>query len=269
MRIRLALCALPLFVASAAAERTGGGGGGGGGALSKVSTGISTATHSPSPGSAGGSSTQYGGEIEDHELVGATCYWERSIEIECPYRVTDDGRLIRRRHIVRTEPAKHAADFDFYAGAQKVHDSDGSGRIELAVTDERFRVAGSFTRFFERLQGGGALTMSMPTLMGGVRIDDMGSTKVFLEGGVVHVRTNGDAMADSKITGPIAGLTVEHKLGKKFSLLGSVHQMWFKDDVKATDGHVGVRYEFLQAGFRVLDFNVGPPLYGPEVGVAF
>jgi hypothetical protein len=31
----------------------------------------------------------------------------------------------------------------------------------------------------------------------------------------------------------------------------------------------GFRYGYVQASFSVLDFNVGPALYGPELGVRF
>ncbi len=170
---------------------------------------------------------------------------------------------------MRVEPPGPPATFGFYAGAQKVHDSDGSVALELAVVDRRFRLDGTYSRYFERQQGAGLLTMTMPTLTGGVRIDDLGATAVYLEGGVVHVRTDNDVMGDSKLTGPIAGMRVEHTLAPKFSLLGNVQQMWFDNEIRATAARVGVRYKYVQASFRVLDFNVGPPLYGPEVGVRF
>jgi hypothetical protein len=92
---------------------------------------------------------------------------------------------------------------------------------------------------------------------------------VYLEAGVVHVRTSGDVMGDTKLSGPIAGMHVEHTLSREISLIGDVQQMWFDHDIKATAGRAGVRWKYLQASFRVLDFNVGPPLMGPEVGVRF
>ncbi len=175
--------------------------------------------------------------------------------------------LVKRRSRYY-EPVRPPAVFSAYAGAQKVADSDGSASIELAVTDWRLRVTGTYSRYFER-QPVGTLTMQMPTLMGGLRIDDMGDTAVYLEGGVVHVRTNGDVMGDTKLYGPIAGLRVEHTLSQELSLIGDVQQMWFDHEIKATAARAGVRWKYLQASFRVLDFNVGPPLYGPEVGVRF
>ena len=272
----LALLALPIVVTTSAAERVGGGGKkGGGGALSRVSAGLSSATGGGTTSSTSSSSSNYPGYASD-EVRG--CYdrhgtfYEREdpryLTVDCPAYVMYSGNIVRRR-TPKLGPSRTEADLDFYAGAQKVHDSDGSASIEVAVTDRRLRVGGTFTRYFERLQGGGVLHMSLPTLMGGLRIDDMGATAVFLEGGVAHARTSGDPMSDTKITGPIAGMRVEHSLSKKVSVLGDIQQMWFQDEIRATAGRVGVRYGHVQAGFRVLDFNVGPALFGPEVGVRF
>lgn len=273
----LALLSLPLLVTTAAAKPSGGGNsggsGGGGGALSKVSSGIGSASRggSSSSSSSGGSAvTRY-----SDERIAEVCY-DGTGRVVDPHDIEDcrrpivnaSGNVVYVRRRARVEPAGRRAIVDFYAGAQKVHDSDGSASIELAVTDQRFRVTGTYTRYFERLGGGDTLTMAMPTLLAGVRIDDLGATSVFLEGGVVHVRTDGDQMGDTKLTGPIAGMRVEHALGT-VSVLGDVQQLWFDNDIRATAGRVGVRYGHVQASFRVLDFNVGPPLYGPEVGVRF
>jgi hypothetical protein len=238
-----------------------------------VSSGLGNATGSYSPPS-GGSPTgniQYD-EDRDRERP-RHCYDQYREIVRCPFGVTEGGytpfytRV--RFHTVKSPSSSSPAKVDFYAGAQKVHDSDGSASIAVAVTDGRFRIAGAYSHYFERLEGGGVLTMAMPTLMGGVRIDDMGDTRVFLEGGVVHARTNGDQMGNSSVTGPIAGIRIEHPLTNEISLIGAAHTMWFDHDIKANEGEAGIRYKYLQAGFKVLDFNVGPPLYGPEVGVSF
>jgi len=272
--LRLALLSIPVFVTTAAARPSGGGGGGGGGgALSRVSSGIGSASRggNPSPSSSGNARP-----APVDERIAEVCYDGTGRVVdehdtdECLRPVVNaSGNTVLVRRRARFAPPGPPAKVELYAGAQKVADSDGSASIELAVTDRRFRVAGTYTRYFERQAVGGLLTMQMPTLTGGIRIDDMGPTAVFLEGGVVHARTNGDVMGDSKITGPIAGMRVEHALGNQLSLLGDVQQMWFDDDIRATAGRVGVRFKYVQASFRVLDFNVGPPLYGPEVGVRF
>jgi hypothetical protein len=273
MRPLIALLSLPLFVVTAHA-RPSGGSKGGGGALGGVSAGLGSAS---SGGSSSAASSGSGNRHESvDERIAEVCYDGTGRVIdqhdtdEC-YRpiVRHDGNMILVKRRPRIEPPRPAAQFTIYAGAQKVHDSDGSASLELAVIDRRLRLNATFSRYFERQTGSDALTMTMPTLTGGLRIDDMGKTAVYLEGGVVHVRTDGDVMGDTKITGPIAGLRIEHPLDSAITLLGDVQQMWFDNDIKATSGRVGVRYKFVQASFRVLDFNVGPALYGPEVGVRF
>jgi hypothetical protein len=39
--------------------------------------------------------------------------------------------------------------------------------------------------------------------------------------------------------------------------------------VRAASVRAGVRYRHVQASFSVLDFNVGPALFGPELGIGF
>jgi hypothetical protein len=274
--LRLALLALPILVTTAAARPRGGGKQGGGGALSKVSAGIGTASRGGSSSSDSGTHSDGNRRRGDTSNIAQVCYDGNGRVIdehdtdECySPRVHHSGNtvLVKRRSRFY-EPPRPAAVFSAYAGAQKVHDSDGSASIELAVSDWRLRMTGTYSRYFER-QAVGTLTMQMPTLLGGVRIDDMGDTAVYLEFGVAHVRTDGDVMGDTKLTGPIAGMRIETPLTKQISLVGDVQQMWFDHDIEATAARVGARYKYFQASFRVLDFNVGPPLYGPEVGVRF
>jgi hypothetical protein len=50
---------------------------------------------------------------------------------------------------------------------------------------------------------------------------------------------------------------------------GVVEGAYLADGVRGVAGRVGVRFHHVEAAFRVLDLNVGPALYGPEVGVGF
>ncbi|MBA3396032.1 MAG: hypothetical protein H0T89_25610 [Deltaproteobacteria bacterium] len=260
------LVILVLDPSGALAGPTGGGsGGGGGGALGRVSSGISSATHSSSSSSSGGQDHRTRDSVEDDHR----CFDDEARPIRCP----DRRERAAAAGIVATGPAaaaapNHASAY-FYAGAQKVQDSDGSISLELAVRDGRFGITGALSRYFERLPGGGQLSMSMPSLMASVRIDDLGRTAVFLEGGVVHVGTRGDPMADSSITGAIAGMRIEHQLSPRLAILADAQELRFGHDVRARAGRAGVRIGRVQASLRVLDFNVGPPLVGPEVGVRF
>jgi hypothetical protein len=257
----LSLLAIPLFTVPAAAGRTGGAKGGGGGALSRVSSGLGRAT--PSVGSTTTRSADNDHRVRE-TVEESSCHDLEGRRVRCGALTTGVG-VGRAAPVVPSRKSK----VGFYAGAQKVHDSEGSVSLAVTVTDRRFRVVGGVSQYFETLPGGDRLKMTMPTFLAGVRIDDLGRTLVVLEGGVVHVGTDGDPMEESSITGPIVGMSIEHQVSKQVSVTADVHSMWFDDKISARAGRLGVRLGHLQASFRVLDFNVGPALFGPEVGVRF
>ena len=232
-------------------------GGSGGGALSQVSGGIGAASGShatPQVFSAAGD--------QDAGFTETVCHDRERIPVDCPERKPQGIGSVGG-----SSPSSATADF--YAGAQKVHDSDGAVSLEIVVRERRFQLIGGYSHYFEAQPDGGRMTMAMPSIAAGLRIDDLGSTSVVVEGGVTHSSTQGDPMGNSSITGPLAGLRVEHAMQRKLVLLGAVQQMWFPDGIRAQSGRVGVRVGHVQASFRVLDFNVGPALYGPEVGMSF
>lgn len=269
--LSLSILSFLLIADHAAAGPLGGGGGGGGGGrgpLGRTSGGIGAATGSSSSSSSSGGTHATSDDPDYRE--GERCHDRHGREALC--RTTATGIVIVEP--LESEPARpytgDRAKLDFYAGAQKVVDSEGSLTLEAAISDGyRFRMIGTLHHYFESQPDMSRITMTMPTLMAGVRIDDLGATAVHVDGGVVHASTKGDVMGNSSITGPIIGLSVEHRLTRKTSLLGDVRTMWFEDDVRANGGRVGIRHGYLQAALRVLDFNVGPALWGPEVGVRF
>jgi hypothetical protein len=198
-----------------------------------------------------------------------------------------NGRCVRRRVATTavlgpamalesdTTPAKPApqgtAAVHAYAGVQKVFESDGALALELSVTDKWFRLSGTLTRFFERQPyQSDPLTMTMPALALGLRVSDRDNTRVYLEAGVTGAYTRNDPMGmDSSINGGLAGAHVEHTLSSRTTLLGDARLLAFEDDVRGASLRAGVRYRHVQASFSVLDFNIGPALFGPEIGVGF
>jgi hypothetical protein len=262
MRFAAVLFTLLLPLTAHAGENGGGGNNsGGGGRLGKVSGGIHTSGQSG--GSNGGSSNNdHRGQRDREERRD-----RRGVDVVY-VPVTVDGVVVSApppRPRWDGGPAKIEA----YVGAQKVYESEGSWTVELGIRDGLFRLGGSITRYYERQPDDSQLTMTMPSLLGGFRIDDRGPTKVYLELGAVNARTSGDVMGNSSITGGVGGVRIEHRLGKSTQLLGELHEMVFEDDVRAHSARVGVKFGMLQASFRALDFNVGPPLYGPELGLRF
>lgn len=280
------LCVVGVSHEASAGPRSGGGSSDRGGRLAQVSAGIATATSSG--GARRGTETvhtydwagacpseHYRRRVYDGACVrrcGPGDYF-RASDRACVRRtvalVLAPGALVESEALGTTPPPQGTARVTGYVGAQKVFESDGAVALELAVSDRWFRIGGSLTRFYERQLNREALTLTMPSLAFGVRIDDSATTRVYLEAGAVGAITKHDPMMDSSITGALGGVLVEHSLSKATTLIGAAKVMAFQDDVRATSVRAGLRYRHLQASFTVLDFNVGPALYGPEFGVGF
>lgn len=184
--------------------------------------------------------------------------------------VDTEGNLVRRippKH----EPNRMPASFDLYLGIQKVVESDTSFSITGAVSDDWFRLAAYGSRYWEeRMDGNGKLTMTMGGGTLGLPIQQGGGSHAYLEGGVVLLSTanNVDPEDDSSITGGKVGIHLEQGL-RETKIIGDLHALLFEAGVKAWEARLALRYNHFEAAFRILDFNVGPALYGPELGVSF
>lgn len=249
----LSLSLVPL---ATEAGKDHGGGNSGGGRLGQVSSGLGQAT--------GGGGGSRGGGGESRETSDRN-YYEYDGRPEDPAVLVGEGGV--PMPVAPTKPT--VVKLDFFAGAQKVYDSDGSLSIELALNEGRFRLGGSITRYYERQQGAEALTFTLPAIYIGARIDDGGPTRAYLELGAVGAKTQHDPVMDSSIGGVLGGVRVEHRVSRRFSALGDAQVMLFEQDVRAAAMRAGIRVGHFQASVRYLDFNVGPALFGPEVGIRF
>jgi hypothetical protein len=269
---RTVLLALPLSISiisivptTAEAERDRGGGGGGGGRLGQVSAGLATAT-------AGGGAPSHpipSPRPEPAPYVERYHYEDRPEYLGyAPVGIvaaTEAGGVAT----AAPPPKPNPVSVDFYAGAQKVHESDGSVSLELAFNEGRFRLGGSLSRYFERQEGAESLYFTLGALYLGLRIDDGGATRAYLEAGAVGAETDHDPVMDSSIGGVLGGVRVEHRVARHTTLVGDAQAMVFEQDVRAGAVRAGVRFGPVQATLRYLDLNVGPALFGPEVGLRF
>ena len=277
MRISvMTVLAIQVLAASAVQAGKSTGEPGGGGALGHVSAGLGRATG----GNGGG--TPSGGARDDN----ATYREDQLLQGRCPDGERPQRRVPREERCTRVavltgvagltvaegadaQQTSPRATLDFYGALQAVHDSDGSWTVEVGVHDRRFRLAGSITRFFEPQPNGDTLTLTMPALVGSVRVDDGRATRVYLQLGAVGAKTQHDPMTDSSLAGGLGGVRVEHPVARRTTLIGEAQAMAFDSSVRAYVLRAGVRVGPLEASFRTLDFNVGPALYGPEVGLRF
>jgi hypothetical protein len=156
---------------------------------------------------------------------------------------------------------------DLYVGMQKLSGGGDAYAGELCLRTGRFRLFGEVTRF-----EGVRMNEPFPTvshLSFGLRLDDGGPTHVLIEAGIAHASIGAGPVVDADPIGVIGGVRVERVLAHRISAFADVASLRFVDDVHATSFRAGVRLGPIQAAFRAIDFNIGPALYGPELGVRF
>ena len=273
--MRSLILAVITLSSPAFADRTGGGHAGGGtGPLGQVSAGLATASASAGntqQGSSGAPSYDYDRFASCDRYRSARAhdpaYRNTILEHDCGYGVALQPGVERQSEggFRTNEPGAIVTGF---AAAQKVIGSDGSLSLALAVVDRRFRLDGSLTQYYETEMTGARVTMLAPEVSFGVHLGAEAPTQLWLQTGVMYLSTNDPAGSTSN-AGPTFGARLEHTVSSDLSLAGTVEAAWLQDGVRGVAGRVGVRFHHVEAALRVLDLNVGPALYGPELGVGF
>jgi hypothetical protein len=249
------------------AGRNGGGsgGGGGGGRLGQVTGGLGGAKSSPSSSSdssSNGSSSESSSNDSDSDSSSdySYTYSDSSASSVCEDCSANSAPSIRAPIVW---PAVSAHGF---AGAQKVYESDGSISAELSlVFNGRFRLNAAATRYFEREM---TITMAMPSLTAGIQLTQSPTTRLWVEGGVVHVGTKDPFSDPVSMLGSMANVRLEHDFNKNIALIASAGAMLFSD-VQAFGGRGALRIHHVEVGVRYLEFLELPALYGPEIGIGF
>jgi hypothetical protein len=156
---------------------------------------------------------------------------------------------------------------ELYFGAQSVHDSDGALTAEARATFDDFGLGVRGTSFYERESAGldpQFVHLDIWWLGGFWRVDHDDRFSVWLELGFTGLSDQ----TGLTMSGASAGVHLWRQLAGAFSFVGGARTSLFQHDVHANELFAGVQVTFLQFSYRVLDFDVGPPLYGPEVGLA-
>ncbi len=278
MRTSIAAALVLLTSTSALAGSRGGDDPGrGGGRLGGVSSGIGGAVGGGGHGGGGGNGGGGSGDRPPDDGTRDPDYTS-DVNHRGMYRRRHDGADIvyvdNEERVVRRKPPepeinRMPAHLDLYLGIQKVVESETSFSATVAISDDWFRLAAYGTRYWEeRMDGAGKLTMTMGGATFGFPIQQGGGSHAYLEGGVVLLKTANDPVSDSSISGGKVGLHLEQGL-RSTTIVGDAHALLFEAGVKAFEARIALRYGKLEGAFRVLDFNVGPALYGPEIGLAF
>jgi hypothetical protein len=182
---------------------------------------------------------------------------------------TQSNRLRRTNADVPPDADTAPARLGGHLAAQYVPGSDGaiSGSARLGDGFVTFAVAAH--HYFERQPKRPPWTLTMPAGMFGLRIDDRGPMRAYVEGGVVYAWTRNDMAGDSKLSGPVLGVHFEYAVAPRTAIIGDAHAMYFQSDVRAYAARIAIRRGFAELAVRALGFNVGPALYGPELGARF
>jgi hypothetical protein len=157
---------------------------------------------------------------------------------------------------------------DLYVGGHAVAGSEGAVIGEIRASQGWFGLSASDTSYFEEVEGGkrgsDSVRLDLMAFALNVRAIAFGSTELWIDGGL---GASSSSEYDT-ILGTVFGLRAEHRLDPNLALVGQGRFFSLEYDVSAFEGWAGVRAWFLSAGYRAVRFNVGPPLHGPEAGIA-
>jgi len=163
-------------------------------------------------------------------------------------------------------PVGGETDSSLYLGLHSVEGSNGAMAASLRSSwgDNGLQLDG--IRYYERLDTGDYLSMDMWSIAiahRAIAMDAHDRTSLWLNGGLAGIHSDG-----LQLFGGVIGAEVIHKVGPELGVEGSVRYYLVQDDIRALEARAGVALSILRVSYRLLDFNVGPPLRGPEVGVA-
>ena len=76
------------------------------------------------------------------------------------------------------------------------------------------------------------------------------------------------ALEDQTLIGATAGLRVERHVAGDIGVTFHARGSYYTHDIVGIESEVAVDLWLLRVGYRLLAFDVGPPLHGPEVGIS-
>lgn len=158
-------------------------------------------------------------------------------------------------------------DLYLYVGAQSVDDSNGAVMLELRATYDGFGFGVRDNSYFEQAGPNPEDYIRLDLWAVGAEYRAMrdDQLQVWLIGGMGGVDTENEL----SLYGAQIGVRLERRLGGEMAASASGRRFWLEDDITATELQGSIHASILRISYRVLDFNVGPPLKGPEIGVAF
>jgi hypothetical protein len=225
------------------------------GALGQVMSGLSSATGNSGNSSGGkGAGNSGGGSSNSTGWAGS----ESSGVAQPPWEPMTYGAPAPSS----TDPV----DIFAYFGVQSVVDSDGSMTAEVRATHKKFGITVRGTSFFERNTDGmsGYMHLDLGSLSGDFRVVRDGRLQMWIEtGGTMLSTTTGITLLGAQ-----AGTWIDWRAGGLLGLSGEARYVLMQDRVRFLELRSSISLSIVRLSYRIVDFNVGPPLHGPELGVA-
>jgi hypothetical protein len=153
---------------------------------------------------------------------------------------------------------------EVYAGAQSVEGSDGALTLEMRASWKDFGLGVRGTSFYERVGHDEYIHLDVWWIGGAWRLEHDDRLSAWVDVGLTGLNNNDELT----MTGLALGARLHRELDGEFALVAGARRSWFEDDVSSTELMVGLQVAVLQVSYRLTDFSEGPPLHGPEVGIA-
>ncbi len=163
---------------------------------------------------------------------------------------------------------EHGTDVTVYFGLAAVEDSDGAMAMSLRASYGDLGLEIADTKYFERDERmpSDYLTMDVWTLGFAYRAVAAGAderTAIWLKGGLAGASSYG-----LSVLGAVGGAELAHNVSSTLGLHSSARLFAYQDGIRGVELRTGFAASIVRVSYRVLKFNVGPALRGPEVGVS-
>jgi len=155
-------------------------------------------------------------------------------------------------------------DSDFQLGLQILRDSDAAVTGEARFAYGTFVLSVASATYMETLPNDDLLTLSTWRGTAGYRMVTPGMGSLSFEAGPTGTYADG-----VNLIGLVAGVSARGAIRNLLGVDAAARAYAYTDDVSALEVSAGVRLSVIRLGYRVMKFNVGPPLHGPEFGMAF
>jgi hypothetical protein len=163
-----------------------------------------------------------------------------------------------------SQPPPSGVHAYLYLAGQSVVDSDGSLTMEMRGWYEDFGLGVRQTSFFEK-GGPEYLRLDLWSVAGHYRVLAGDDNELWIEAGLGGFRT----IDDLTMWGGQGGVRLEHAFNGTLGITAEGRMYLLENNVRASEWRAAFHVSILQLAYRIVDFNVGPPLHGPEVGIGF